>query len=478
MSDKVIDLKSKDVWDRARQIFISSLQSQSDRDRSERYFAMITSVTAENGVFTLAFSNSMSAELMKNEYGEKIKSALMLAGANTVDGSEVKVKFTVDEKSNPAIIVPITPVKEASSPKKKSSETRTIASSIMPLNPEYTFEEFVRGPSNALANATAISIADKPGRKEYNPFFIYGGTGLGKTHLMHAIGNEIKRKNPNISVCFISAEVFLNEFINALQNHAIEKFRKFYRSIDVLLVDDIQFIAAKQHFQEEFFNTFNSLYGADHQIVMTSDIAPKKLINFEARLISRFEGGMVQEIELPSYETRLAILKKKSESLTPKVPDTALEFIAENIKTHVRAMEGALAKVRLLMDTNPTLILSNETLYNHLNDFIEKEKNLKKITIEEIQAEICNRYAITMGQLLSGERTQSLVTPRQLAMYISRKYTNRSLPEIAKMFDKSHATILHGVKSITKRLDVEPELRISMEEIINKFGYSREDTIC
>ena len=460
----------KELWDRAKTICLALAPSEQQKGILSRNLSMIKSLESAEGVYTFITSSQFAVKQLSGD-SEILRQALNLAGA----GSDISIAFKADETSRPKIDTSLE-LKKNKNPV-QSNESNFI--STVPLNPEYTFEEFVRGPSNSLANATAISVADKPGRKAYNPFFIHGGTGLGKTHLMQAIGNELKRKNPSLAICYLTAEVFMNEYVNAIQNSGagMPSFRHKYRNVDVFLVDDIQFIAQRKQMQEEFFNTFTTLYASGKQIVLTSDVSPVKLQNFEERLISRFEGGMVQEIELPSYETRLAILKKKSESMTPSIPDNALKFIAENIKTHVRAMEGALAKVNILLSYNPSTDMSDELLTKILSDFIQREKNLKKISIEEIQNKICHHYQVTMAQLLSPERTQSIVTPRQLAMYISRKYTNKSLPEVAKMFDKTHATILHGVKNISKRLDVEPELRHSFETIISELGCSNDDKI-
>jgi len=347
----------------------------------------------------------------------------------------------------------------------------------MPLNEEYTFDEFVRGPSNSFALAAAMAVVKNPGNSRYNPLFIYGGTGLGKTHLMQAIGNELKRIDPSLAICYLTAEEYLNEFVNYMKENNVPAFRNKYRSIDVLLIDDVQFFQKGKQIQEEFFNTFNALQQAKKQIVMTSDVAPKQLPSIEARLVSRFEGGMLQEIESPSYETRLAILKKKAESLDTHIPLSTLEFIADNIKSHVRAMEGALGKVSVYLTTFGTINLKTETLTHLLKDFIEKEQHLKNLTIEEIQTAVAKKYNVSIAQILSPERTQSIVTPRQLSMYIARKFTTKSLPEIAKFFEKTHATIIHGVRNIEKRLDVEEELKATLAEILAEWGYKLSDNM-
>jgi len=462
-----------ELWNRASKICLAMIQSEEAKGVLTRNFSMVKSLEKEGDVYIFTTGSDFAAKRLQKDI-EVLRNGLTLAGA----GNDFQIDFKVNEELAPEITAaPVAPPRPTANPEPEKRTSSFV--SPIPLNPDYTFEEFVRGPSNGLANATAISIADKPGRRGYNPFFIHGGTGLGKTHLMQAIGNELKRKDPSLSVCYLTAEVFMNEYINAVQNSGagMPTFRTKYRNVDVFLVDDIQFIAQKKQMQEEFFNTFTSLYSAGKQIVLTSDVSPKNLKDFEERLISRFEGGMVQEIELPSYETRLAILRKKTEGMNPPMPDNALKFIAENIKTHVRAMEGALGKVNIMMNIDPTMSLNDDVLTKLLADFIERERKLKRISIEEIQNKICHHFQVTMAQLLSTERTQSIVTPRQLAMYISKKYTNKSLPEIAKMFDKTHATIIHGVKNITKRMDVEPELRRSFEQIINELGCSPDENI-
>ena len=472
--NETIDIESKETWERAKQIYLSTISSADERSQVERYFSTITSVTRENGLFVITLTNAYTADFLRDKYSEKLKKCLEIVSAE----ESVGIEFRHSEKPKTAVIVP-TQLDHSGSPNpsKSSRQKNSSLTSTMPLNEDYTFENFVRGSSNSWALAAAQGVVTNPGKSGYNPLFIHGGTGLGKTHLMQAIGNDLKRKNPSLNICYLTAETFLNEYVNALQNGTIESFRKRYRKMDLLMVDDVQFLQKGKQFQEEFFNTFNALQQAQRQIVMTSDVAPKNLPSIETRLISRFEGGMVQEIESPNYETRLAILKKKSESMVPSIPDNALEFIADTIKSHVRAIEGALNRVRIFRMVEPTTPLTNDVLTHVLKEYIEKEKSLRNLTIEEIQQSISKKYNVSLAQILSSERTQSLVTPRQLAMYISRKYTTKSLPEIAQSFDKTHATIIHGVRNIEKRLDVEPDLRTSLDEILSEFGYSFSDKL-
>ena len=466
MTNETIDIASKEMWEKAKTIYLSTLQSQDEKSQVDRYLSMITSVTSTNGNFIVYTANSYAADYLKDNYSDRLRKCLELVS----NGLDIKLEFRHDETAKPAIIVP----PKVSGMGARSTRVSTFIST-MALNEEYTFDEFVRGPSNSFALAAALAVVKNPGKSGYNPLFIHGGTGLGKTHLMQAIGNELRRLDPSLAICYLTAEEYLNEYVNYMKENNIPAFRNKYRNIDVLLIDDVQFFQKGKQIQEEFFNTFNALQQAKKQIVMTSDVAPKNLPAIEARLISRFEGGMLQEIESPSYETRLAILKKKAEGIDVNVPLAALEFIADNIKSHVRAMEGALGKVSVFLDSFKSATLDNDILAHLLKDFIEKEQSLRKLSIEEIQTAVSKKYNVSMAQILSAERTQSIVTPRQLAMYIARKFTTKSLPEIAKLFDKTHATIIHGVRNIEKRLDVESDLRITLEEILSEFGYKISD---
>ena len=466
MTNETIDITSKEMWEKAKTIYLATLQSMDEKSQVDRYLSMITSVTSTDGDFTIYTANAYAADYLKDNYSDRLKKCLELVS----NGLDIRLTFKCDATAKPAIVVPPSVGGSSAKPSRLSTFVST-----MPLNEEYTFDEFVRGPSNSFALAAAMAVVKNPGKSGYNPLFIHGGTGLGKTHLMQAIGNELRRLDPSLAICYLTAEEYLNEYVNYMKDNNVPAFRNKYRTIDVLLLDDVQFFQKGKAIQEEFFNTFNALQQAKKQIVMTSDVAPKNLPAIEARLISRFEGGMLQEIESPSYETRLAILKKKAEGIDVNVPLSALEFIADNIKSHVRAMEGALGKVSVFLSSFNGTTLNNEILAHLLKDFIEKEQSLRKLSIEEIQTAVSKKYNVSMAQILSAERTQSIVTPRQLAMYIARKFTTKSLPEIAKLFDKTHATIIHGVRNIEKRLDVEDDLKVMLSEILSEFGYKLSD---
>lgn len=472
MSNNTIDTSSKQLWESAKAIYLSSLSARpEEKSQAERYLGMITSVSSEGDSFRIYTSTEFAADLIRRDHLNKLKGSFLLAGAS----ENINIEVSYDASAKPTLIVPsvIGAIGE-----KLTSSAPSAFVSTMPLNDDYTFEKFVSGPSNSFAIAAAKAVVKNPGRQGCSPLFIHGGTGLGKTHLMQAIGNELKRRDPSLAICYLTAEEYLNEYVNYMKDNNIPKFREKYRKLDVLLLDDVQFFQKGKEIQEEFFNTFNALKDKKKQIVMTSDVAPKNLPpSIEARLISRFEGGMLQEIESPNYETRLAILKKKAEDSEVKVPDFALEYISDNIKSHVRAMEGALATVEVYISANPSVIINKLILTDLLDDFIKKEQSLRKLTIEEIQQTCAKKFAVTMKDILSHERIQSIVTPRQLAMYIARKYTSKGLKEIAKAFDKQHATIISGVKTIQERLSTEPGLKADLEEILSSLGYKLSDSM-
>jgi chromosomal replication initiator protein len=312
------------------------------------------------------------------------------------------------------------------------------------LIPRYTFDTFIVGPSNQFAHAACMAVAEAPSRS-YNPLFIYGGVGLGKTHLMHAIGQYLLRHNKNLKLTYISSERFMNEMINALRYERILDFRERYRSVDVLLVDDIQFVSGKEGTQTEFFHTFNALYDAQKQIVLSSDHPPHEIPNLEERLRSRFEWGLIADIQAPDIETRIAILKRKAEAEAVPLPDTVAMYIAGRIKSNIRELEGSL--IRLIAYASLTgreisLDLAQEVLRNVMDDS-------KAVTIESIQRFVSEYYQLKVTDLKSKNNSKSIAMPRQVAMYLCKSLTTASLPEIGRSFGgKHHSTVIHSIRKV------------------------------
>ncbi|MCC5850710.1 MAG: chromosomal replication initiator protein DnaA [Verrucomicrobia bacterium] len=330
------------------------------------------------------------------------------------------------------------------------------------LNPRYVFETFVVGSSNDFAHAAAMAVAQTPARA-YNPLFLYGGVGLGKTHLMQAIGNFATTSNPGCRVCYLSCESFVNEYIDALQNSKLPQFRKRFRSADILLIDDIQFLAGKDRLQEEFFHTFNALFDGHKQIVLTCDRPATEIPGLERRLVSRFEWGLVTEIDAPEFETRMAILRKKAELMDVQVSDSVIRFIAERIAANVRRLEGALVRAASYASlTNRDL--STEAMERILRDCLDDEAPAL-LTMERIQRAVAEHFDIRYSDILSRKRPANIAMPRQVAMYLCRDMTSHSLPAIGEAFGKNHATVLHACRNITKQEKDDPTLRQSLATI-------------
>lgn len=331
------------------------------------------------------------------------------------------------------------------------------------LNPRYTFENFVVGPSNRHAHAYSLAVAESPA-KAYNPLFIYGGVGLGKTHLIQAICNHIKSKSQNIKIAYLPSESFTNELIGAIQRHSTSAFRQKYRNAELLVIDDVHFFAGRESTQEEFFNTFNALYDAHKQIVLSSDRPPKEIANLQERLVSRFGWGLTIDIQPPDLETRVAILKKKIEREPVSVPEEVIFFIAQLIKTNIRELEGALVRTMAysLMEEEPiTLGLTKEVL----KDLLREPKKL--ITIDFIQRCVSEEFGRSLQELKTKRRNKTIVLPRQVAMYLSRELTDLSLPEIGEFFGgKDHTTVLHSYNKIKGELTKNGELKERVERII------------
>ena len=468
------------VWDKIVATYRAGLSSAEEFRRMELHFPQFLSYDLDGSALRIGVAEELQKEWFSQLYAKPLEAAIKTAGL----GDGISVVFEVaakNEVNSPANVV--STIKEEKSDSQRKPQAKDTSPhrsralpSTLPLHETYTFSNFVRGPSNSFAYAAAIAVAKGLGRTAYNPLFIWGSTGLGKTHLMEAIGHHVMENNPDVSVCYITSETFLNEYLNAMANAALPKFRARYRKYDLLLLDDVQFLVGKKQFQEEFFNTFTQLMIFNKQIVMTCDVAPKEL-GLEDRLISRFQQGMVVEIESPSYETRIAILKSKMQGRNRVIPNEILGFIAENIRSHVRAIEGALSRIINFIDINPEMPINLEIAQHLLKDMIEDEATIKKITPETVIQAVADHYGINVKEIIGPGRPQSLITPRQMAMFLSCKLTTDSLPDIGKVFDRKHTTVYYGSQQIQKRLSVEADLKQDVQQIAAKLGRNISDVL-
>lgn len=382
---------------------------------------------------------------VERNYRQQIADAL-----KEVFGEDIVPVIEADEHGT-AIITPAQPVRQ--------KHTERIDS--LQLNPRYTFDNFVLGASNRHAHAYSLAVARTPG-KSYNPLFVYGGVGLGKTHLVQAICHHIRQTFAELKICYLPSERFTNELIEAIQHHSTNQFRAKFRNVDVLVLDDIHFIAGKESTQEEFFHTFNSLYDAHKQIIISSDRPPKEIANLQERLVSRFSWGLTTDIQPPDLETRVAILKKKIEREPVTVSDDVIFFIASLIKTNIRELEGALVRIiaySLLEEKPISLELAKEVL----KDLLKEPKKL--VTVDFIQRCVAEEYGISLHDLKQKKRNKNIVIPRQVAMYLSRELTDLSLPEIGDFFGgKDHTTVLHSYNKVKETIKV----NASFKEKINR----------
>ncbi|MGA8220359.1 MAG: chromosomal replication initiator protein DnaA [Candidatus Acidiferrales bacterium] len=335
------------------------------------------------------------------------------------------------------------------------------------LNPRYTFDSFIVGASNQFAHAAAVAVAEQPS-KSYNPLFLYGGVGLGKTHLMQAIGHTLKRRNPALRLTYISAEKFTNEVIAAIRFERQAAFRDRFRNMDVLMVDDIQFIARAERTQEEFFHTFNALYDQQKQIVISSDCPPKEISSIEERLRSRFEWGLIADIQMPDLETKIAILQKKADSERVQIPDDVAEYIARAIKSNIRELEGAL--IRLIAFASLTGAQINlPTAQQVLKNIIETQE--KKVTIDQIQKRVGEHFGLRAQDLKMRSNSKVIAFPRQVAMFLVKQLTSASLPEIGRQFGgKHHTTVLHSIHKIENLRQVDKDLNKTINRLLDSFG--------
>jgi len=449
-------MEAANLWSKV----CKQLQETLNSDVYERWIDVIEPVSIEDNNLILNVDNDFLKTWIQENYKDFIMDALIVSGAP----SDIKVSFFV--KTNDSFVE--TPAIENKNKIQKKVSKVSFNEKTTPLNKNFTFDNFVTGPSNSFAHATAIGVCQSPGRA-YNPLFIYGETGLGKTHLMQAIGHKVLESS-GMSVRYVTTETLLNEYVDAIKDNTIVKFRNKYRRTDVLLIDDIQFLERKERLQEEFFHTFNTLYDAHKQIIMTSDRPTRDMQGLiSPRLVSRFDWGLTTEIESPDFETRLAILRYKQSLNNITIPDYLLTFIAENIKSNVRALEGSLNRTISFMKVNPHLNLTIDNLRNLLKDQLNNEIK-QDVSFDDIQKTVAEFYNIKISDMSSKDRSRSLAAPRQVAMFLCRKLTRASLPEIAKSFGKTHATILHGCRTVQDRTQVEPDLTNAVREITRRLG--------
>jgi chromosomal replication initiator protein len=347
-------------------------------------------------------------------------------------------------------------------PSRTPEQARFDWSTAAQLNSRYTFDAFVIGNGNQFARAASLAVAERPSRA-YNPLFLYGGVGMGKTHLMHAIGHEVKRRQPTASICYVSAEKFTNEMITSLRNDRMTSFRDRFRTVDVLLIDDIQFIAQKERTQEEFFHTFNALHESMKQIVIASDRPPKELAEIEDRLRSRFEWGLIADIQPPDLETKVAILQKKAESEQVTLPIDVALFVASNVRTNVRELEGAMTRLIAWCQMNHMEITLAST-QQCLKQFIDMQ--VRKITIEAIQRAVAEQFGMRVSDLKQKNNSRNVVVPRQIAMYLAKQMTEASLPEIGRQFgNKHHTTVMHSIAKIDELRRTDKDLHRTLNKL-------------
>ena len=402
---------------------------------------------AENGRMIVRVPTPLFRKRLTETYGQIIQAVLAEVGME-----EAHLEFVCSEQAPPP------PANQAK---------LDFDSSNHQLNPRYTFDTFIVGASNQFAHAAAMAVAEQPS-KSYNPLFIYGGVGLGKTHLMQAIGHSIKKSNPATRLTYVSAEKFTNEVIASVRFDRMTTFRDRFRTMDVLLVDDIQFIATRERTQEEFFHTFNALYDQQKQIVISSDCPPKEISAIEERLRSRFEWGLIADIQSPDLETKIAILQKKADSEHVRLPDDVAEFIARSIRSNIRELEGAL--IRLIAYASLTGIEINQaTAQQVLKNIIDTQD--KKVTIEQIQKRVGEHFGLRTQELKIRSNSKAIAFPRQVAMYMVKQLTSASLPEIGRQFGgKHHTTVLHSINKIDALRRADKDLNKTINRLLDSLG--------
>ncbi len=445
MSNSLSSSDTAPVWD----AICHELQTAVSADAVCRWFKPLALEGCENGGLTLRSDNSIYQYWIEENYLPQLKAA-----AAKVLGVPVTIRFDSAAGNGEVALKPDAPKPKAAV---RHASTTGPVDSRGTLNPRSTFEAFVVGENNRFAHAAALAVAEAPART-YNPLFLHGRVGLGKTHLMQAIGHLIQRNKKHLKVFYVTSEQFTNDYISAIQQGELAKFRKSYRQVDVLLIDDIQFLAGKDRSQEEFFHTFNSLCEGGRQIVLTSDSPPTEIANIEKRLTSRFEMGLTAELQLPDVETRLAILRHKMAGMPSRLPDPVLAFIAERVKTNVRRLEGALTRVAAFSSLHGRSI-SVPQVEVLLRDLLQQEGQ-QTVSIDVIQRRVAETYDLRLADMTSKRRPANIALPRMVAMYLGRRLTTASLNEIGDAFGgRDHGTVLHANRTIETKMKTDENLR-------------------
>lgn len=447
----------QEVWETA----LNEIKQEMPEESFELWFRPLKLISLENNTLTLQCPNKFFSDWLRTNYEKKIETLF-----SQKIGTGIKLNYLISEG--------LTPEKEEKKKEEKTEEevvTSTQKEEVLfpgdEFDPRYTFENFIVGSSNRFAQAAAFRVANEPG-KAFNPLFIYGGVGLGKTHLLHAIGHQIRQIYSQIKVIYVTSEKFINEFIDSLRYERLDNFRNKYRRPDCLLIDDIQFLVGKQRSEEEFFYTFNALYDSRRQIVVTSDRPPQEIPALQERLISRFEWGVVADIKPPDLETRIAILRKKAENEKLYVPDDVIAFIAEQIQTNIRQLEGALIRVVAFASLLGTEI-SIDKAKDVLRDIIAKREVAQPITIEKIQKVVAKHFHLNPKEMTSKKRTDSVAFPRQIAMYLARNLTEYSTTEIGEAFGgRDHTTVMHACDKVKLKVSSDPYFSAFINKILEE----------
>ena len=455
-----------DIWARAVEI----LMETGDIGGAQRAFIRLTRpLGAVDGTLLLAVPSDFAKDFLETRARASLTEALAEAAGSPIRYA-VTVDPTLEETAPPAPSAP-TPAEAGALPappteQRPSPKVAEVPGDAARLNPKYTFETFVTGSSNRFAHAAATAVAESPARA-YNPLFIYGGSGLGKTHLLHAIGHYARSLDPRLQVRYVNSEEFTNDFINSIRDDRAEAFQRRYRDVDVLLVDDIQFLQGKEQTMEEFFHTFNTLHNSNKQVVITSDLPPKQLNGVEDRMRSRFEWGLLTDVQPPDLETRIAILRKKANNENLEIDDSVLSYIASRISTNIRELEGALIRVTAFANLNRQAV-DEPLAVMVLKDFIT-DGDGEEITPALIMGQTADYFSITIDQLCSPDRSRVLVNARQIAMYLCRELTELSLPKIGQLFGgRDHTTVMHANRKIREQMAEKRSTFNQVTELTNR----------